>query len=107
MCSSDDLPGLSPDDLLGLPPKRDIEFVIDLMPDINLISLPPYRMVSTKLKELVEKGFVRSTMLPWGAPVLFIRKKNGPLRLCIDYHQLNQVTIRNTYPLPRINDLFD
>ena len=102
------------DDLLGLPPERDIEFAIDLVSDTTPISLPPYRMVPAKLKELkvqlqelVDKGFIRPSVSPWGAPVLFVRKKDGSLRLCIDYRQLNKVTIRNKYPLPRIDDLFD
>ena len=78
------------------------------------ISLPPYRMAPAKLKELkvqlqklVDKGFIRPSVSPWGAAVLFVRKKDGSLRLCIDYRQLNKVTIWNKYPLPRIDDLFD
>ena len=103
-----------PEDLPGLPPERDIEFAIDLIPGTAPISLPPYRMAPAELKELkaqlqelVDKGFVRPSVSPWGAPVLFVKKKDGSLRLCIDYRQLNKVTIRNKYPLPRIDDLFD
>ena len=78
------------------------------------ISIPPYRMTPAELKELkeqlrdlLEKGFIRPSTSPWGAPVLFVRKKDGLLRTCIDYRQLNKVTIKNRYPLPRIDDLFD
>ena len=63
--------------------------------------------LKVQLQELVDKGFIRPSVSPWGAPVLFVRKKDGSLRLCIDYRQLNKVTIRNKYPLPRIYDLFD
>ena len=103
-----------PDDLPGLPPEREIDFPIDLVPITAPISLPPYRMTPTKLKdlkaqlqELVDGGFIRPSISPWGAPVLFVKKKDGTWRLCIDYRQLNKVTIRNKYPLPRIDDLFD
>ena len=78
------------------------------------ISIPPYRMTSMELKELktqlqdlVDKGFIRPSVSPWDAPVLFIKKKDGTMRLCINYRQLNKVTIKNKYPLPRIDDLFD
>ena len=60
-----------------------------------------------QLKDLLDKGFIRPSVSPWGAPVLFVRKKDGSLRMCIDYRQLNKVTIKNKYPLPRIDDLFD
>ena len=103
-----------PDELPGLPPAREIEFEIELMPGTRPISIPPYRMAPAELKELkeqlqelVEKGFIRQSTSPWGAPVLFVRKKDGSLRLCIDYRQLNKVTTKNKYPLPRIDDLFD
>ena len=103
-----------PDDLLGLPPEREIDFPIDLIPGTAPISLPPYRMAPAKLKELktqlqelVDRGFIRPSISPWGAPVLFVKKKDDTWRLCIDYRQLNKVTIRNKYPLPRIDDLFD
>ncbi|KAL0544214.1 hypothetical protein IC582_019327 [Cucumis melo] len=103
-----------PDDLSGLPPDREIEFTIELLPGIAPISQAPYRMASSELKELkmqlqelVDKGCIRPSVSPWGAPVLFVKKKDGTLRLCIEYRQLNKVTIRNKYPLPRINDLFD
>ncbi|KAM1237846.1 hypothetical protein ACFX1X_039206 [Malus domestica] len=103
-----------PEDLPGLPSDREMEFVIDLLPGTNHISLTPYRMapaelreLKVQLQELVDKGFIQPSTSPWGAPVLFVRKKDGTLRLCIDYRQLNQVTIKNRYLLPRINDLFD
>ena len=103
-----------PDDLPGLPPEREIDFPIDLVPGTAPISLPPYRMAPAELKELkaqlqelVDGRFIRPSISPWGAPVLFVKKKDGTWRLCIDYRQLNKVTIRNKYPLPRIDDLFD
>ena len=98
----------------GLPPDRELEFAIYLLPSTTPISIPPYRMSPTELKELkvqlqdlVHKGFVRPNVSPWGAPVLFVKKKDGSFRLCIDYRQINKVTIKNKYPLPRIDDLFD
>ena len=103
-----------PDDFPGLPPPREIEFTIDLQLDTRLISIPPYQIAPLKLnelyaqlKELTEKSFIRPSSSPWGMPVLFARKKDGTMRLCIDYPQLNKVTIRNNYPLPRIDDMFD
>ncbi|KAM1963037.1 hypothetical protein ACFX16_023261 [Malus domestica] len=107
-------PDVFPEDLPGLPPNKDVEFVIDLLPVTNPISLTPYRMapaelreLKVQLQELVDKGFIQPSTSSWGAPVLFVRKKDGTLRLCIDYRQLNRVTIKNRYPLPRIDDLFD
>ncbi|KAL0546312.1 hypothetical protein IC582_016219 [Cucumis melo] len=98
----------------GLPPDREIEFTIELLPGTAPISQAPYRMAPSELKELkmqlqelVDKGYIRPSVSSWGAPVLFVKKKDGTLRLCIDYRQLNKVTIRNKYPLPRIDDLFD
>ena len=103
-----------PEDLPGLPPDREIEFEIELAPGTEPISIAPYRMAPAELKELkvqmeelLSKGFVKASTSPWGAPVLFVKKKDGSLRLCIDYRQLNKVTIRNQYPLPRIDYLFD
>ncbi|KAB2624761.1 S ribonuclease [Pyrus ussuriensis x Pyrus communis] len=107
-------PDVFPEDLPGLPPDRDVDFTVELLPGTNPISLTPYRMAPAKLRELkvqlqelVDKGFIQPSTSPWGAPVLFVRKKDGTLRLCIDYRQLNRVTIKNRYPLPRIDDLFD
>ncbi|XP_075104201.1 uncharacterized protein LOC142178490 [Nicotiana tabacum] len=109
-----DFPDVFPDDLPGLPPEREIEFPIDLVPGTTPISIAPYRMAPAELKELkaqlqelLEKGFICPSISPWGAPVLFVKKKDGTLRLFIDYRQLNKVTIKNKYPLPRIDDLFD
>jgi hypothetical protein len=98
----------------GLPPDREIEFTIDLFPGTQPIHKAPYRMAPAELKELkqqlqelLDRGFIRPSVSPWGAPVLFVQKKDGLMRLCIDYHELNRVTIKNKYPFPRIDDLFD
>ena len=103
-----------PDDLIELPPDRELEFTIDLVPGTTSISKAPYRMAPVELKELklqlqelLDKGFIRPSTSPWGAPVLFVKKKDGSMRLCIDYRELNRVTVKNKYPLPRIDDLFD
>ncbi|KAK9100149.1 hypothetical protein Scep_023579 [Stephania cephalantha] len=103
-----------PDDLPGLPPPRAIEFIIELIPGTQPIASRPYRMspseheeVRRQLDDLLEKGFIHPSMSPWGAPVLFVKKKDGSMRMCIDYRKLNQVTVKNRYPLPRIDDLFD
>src|SRR5262249_11052549 len=103
-----------PDELPGLPPKREIDFEIELMANTEPISKAPYRMAPVKLQELkkqlqelMDQGFVRPSVSPWGALVLFVKKKDGSVRLCIDYWELNKVTIKNRYPLPRIDDLFD
>ncbi|KAG8499085.1 hypothetical protein CXB51_005500 [Gossypium anomalum] len=102
------------EELPGLPLIREIEFAIDLVPRTSLISITPYRMALTELKELksqlqelTDKGFLRLNFSPWGAPVLFVKKKDESMRLCFDYRQHNKVTIKNKYPLPRIDDLFD
>jgi hypothetical protein len=98
----------------GLPPKRDIDFSINLMPGAALVLKSPYRMSTPELKELqlqleeiLKKGYIHPSVSPWGAPVLFVKKKDRKLRLCIDFRQLNKVTVKNKYPLPRIDDLFD
>ncbi|CAN1777094.1 Transposon Ty3-G Gag-Pol polyprotein [Linum perenne] len=103
-----------PEELHGLPPQREVEFDIEVIPGTAPISIPPYRMVSVELKELkeqlgelLEKGFIRPSVSPWGALVLFVKKKDGSLRLCIDYRKLNKATVKNRYPLPKIDDLFD
>ena len=107
-------PDVFPYDIVGLPPDREVEFTIDLIPGTEPISIPPYRMspaelreLKVRLEELLSKGFIRLSISPWGAPVLFVKKKDGSLRLCIDYRQLNRVTIRNQHPLPRIDELFN
>ena len=109
-----EFPDIFPADLPGLPPDRDTEFTIELIPGTTPISISPYRMaplelkkLKTQLQELLEKGFIQPSVSPWGAPVLFVKKKDGTLRLCIDYRQLNKVTVKNKYPLPRVDDLFD
>ncbi|KAA3460383.1 DNA/RNA polymerases superfamily protein [Gossypium australe] len=103
-----------PEELLGLPPDREVEFSIDLLPGTAPVSIAPYRMASKELvelkaqiQELLDRGFIRPSVSPWGAPVLFVKKKDGSMRMCIDYRQLNKLTIKNKYPLPRIDDLFD
>jgi hypothetical protein len=107
-------PDVFPEELLGMPPDRDIEFVIDLIPGTSPIAKRPYRMAASELTELKKQleelqrmGFIRPSSSPWGAPVLFVTKKDGSMRLCVDYRALNEVTIKNKYPLPRIDDLFD
>ena len=107
-------PDVFPDELVNLPPEREIEFEINLLPGTSPISKTPYRMALAELKELklqlqdlLERGFIRESGSPWGAPVLFVKKKNGTLRLCIDYRGLNNVTIKNKYPLPHIDESFD
>ena len=109
-----EFPHVFQDDISGLPPDRAIEFVIELIPGTESISIPPYRMAPAELKqlkaqleELLSKGFIRPSTSPWGALVLFVKKKDGSLRLCIDYRQLNRATIRNQYPLPHTDELFD
>ena len=109
-----EFPDVFPDDIAGLPTDREVEFTIDLIPWTEPISIPPYRMAPVELRELkaqldelLSKGFIQPSISPWGAPVLFVKKKDGSLRLCIDYRKLNRVTIRNQYPLPRIHKLFD
>ena len=106
--------GVFLDELSGLPPHRDVDFTIELHPSISSISMTPHRMahvesqeLKVQLQELLDKGFIRPSTSPWGAPVLFAKKKDKTLRLCIDYRQLNRVTIRNRYHWPRIDDLFD
>ena len=112
--SVSDFPDVFPEELLGLPPHREIEFAIDVVPGATPASITPYKMAPLELKELklqlqelLEKGFIRPSVSPWGAPVLFVKKKDGTLRLCIDYRQLNKLTVKNKYQLPRIDDLFD
>jgi hypothetical protein len=101
-------------ELPGMPSDQDIKFVIELKPGTSPIYKTPYRMATPELlelnehiKELLEKGFIHPSSSPWGAPVIFVLKKDGIQRLCVDYHALNEVTVKNKYPLPRIDDLFD
>jgi hypothetical protein len=107
-------PDVFPDDLLGMPPDRDIKFIIELQPGTAPISKRSYRMppnelaeLKIQLQDLLDKGFIRPSASPWGCPALFVKKKDNSLRLCVDYRPLNEVTIKNKYPLPRIDILFD
>jgi hypothetical protein len=107
-------PDVFPDDLPGMPLDRDIEFSIELLPSTAQISKRPYRMdvkdpdeLKKQIEELLSKGFIRPSSSSWGAPTLFVHKKDGSRRMCVDYRSLNDVTIKNKYPLPRIEDLFD
>nr|GFA39458.1 DNA/RNA polymerases superfamily protein [Tanacetum cinerariifolium] len=109
-----EFPDVFTDELPGIPPVREVEFSIKLIPGAEPISKGTYRMAPIELKELkdqlqelLERGFIRPSVSPWGAPVLFVKKKDGSMILCIDYRELSKITIRNRYPLPRINDLFD
>ncbi|GJT22207.1 putative reverse transcriptase domain-containing protein [Tanacetum coccineum] len=109
-----DFPEVFPEDLSGLPLTRQVEFQIDLVPGVAPVARAPYRLapsemkeLSEQLKELSDKGFIRPSSSPWGAPVLFVKKKDGSFRMCIDYRELNKLTVKNRYPLPRIDDLFD
>ncbi|GJS17211.1 putative reverse transcriptase domain-containing protein, partial [Tanacetum coccineum] len=109
-----DFPEVFPEDLPGLPPARPVEFQIDLIPGAAPVARAPYRLAPSEMKELSEqlqelsdKGFIRPSSSPWGAPVLFVKKKDGSFRMCIDYRELNKLTVKNRYPLPRIDDLFD
>ncbi|XP_057439895.1 uncharacterized protein LOC130731637, partial [Lotus japonicus] len=109
-----DFADVFPGDVPGLPPVRDVEFVIDIVPGTGPISIAPYRMapaelaeLKSQLEDLSAKGFIRPSVSPWGAPVLLVKKKDGRSRLCVDYRQLNRATIKNRYPLPRIDDLMD
>ncbi|GKC71733.1 putative reverse transcriptase domain-containing protein, partial [Tanacetum coccineum] len=103
-----------PEDLPGISPARKVEFQIDLVPGAAPVARAPYRLAPSEMKELAEqlqelsdKGFIRPSSSPWGAPVLFVKKKDGSFRMCIDYRELNKLTVKNRYPLPRIDDLFD
>jgi hypothetical protein len=109
-----DFPDVFLEELSGMPPDREVEFVIDLLPGTTPISKRPYMMSVEELKELKkqltelqEAGYIRSSSSPWGALVLFVQKKDGSQRMCVDYRSLNDVTVKNKYLLPRIEDLFD
>ncbi|GJX30777.1 putative reverse transcriptase domain-containing protein, partial [Tanacetum coccineum] len=98
----------------GLPSNRQVEFQIDLVPSAAPVARAPYQLALSKMKELSEqlqelsdKGFIRPSSSHWGAPVLFVKKKDGSFQMCIDYLELNKLTVKNRYPLPRIDDLFD
>ena len=107
-------PLVFPDELPGLPPDIQVEFCIDLVPGAVPITQAPYMLapfemqeLMTQLQELLDKGFIRPSSSLWGAPILFVKKKDETMRMCIDYRELNKVTIKNRYHLPRIDDLFD
>ncbi|GJY51952.1 putative reverse transcriptase domain-containing protein [Tanacetum coccineum] len=109
-----EFPDVFLEDLSGIPPDRKFEFQIDLIPGVTPIAKTPYRLAPSEIKELmsqlqelVDKGFIRPSSSPWGALILFVKKKDGSMRMCIDYHELNKVTVKNVYPLPRIHDHFD
>ena len=109
-----EFPEVFPDEIPDVPPEREVEFSIDLVPGTKPVSMAPYRMSASELAELkkqledlLDKKFVRPSVSPWGAPMLLVKKKDGSTRLCVDYRQLNKVTIKNRYPLPRIDDLMD
>nr|GEW37406.1 retrotransposon protein, putative, Ty3-gypsy subclass [Tanacetum cinerariifolium] len=114
VCDEKEFREVFPEDLHGFPPARQVEFQIDLVPGAAPVARAPYRLapaemqeLSTQLQDLYDKGFIRTSSSPWGAPVLFVKKNNGSFRMCIDYRELNKLTVKNRYPLPRIDDLFD
>ncbi|GJU32429.1 putative reverse transcriptase domain-containing protein [Tanacetum coccineum] len=109
-----EFPEVFQEELPGLPPAQQVEFQIDLVPGAAPVARALYRLapaelqeLSTQLQELSDRGFIRPSSSPWGAPVLFVKKKDGSFRMCIDYRKLNRLTVKNRYPLPRIDDLFD
>src|SRR4030067_2410880 len=109
-----DFPEVFPDEIPDVPPEREVEFSIDLVPGTKPVSMAPYRMSASvlaelkkQLEDLLDKKFVRPSVSPWGAHVLLVKKKDGSMRLCVDYRQLNKGTIKNRYPLLRIDDLMD
>jgi hypothetical protein len=109
-----EFPDVFPEDLPGLPPERDVEFVIELKPGTTPISKRSYRMppnelaeLKTQLQDFLEKRFIRPSSSPWGCLEIFVKKKDQTLQMCVDYRPLNEVTMKNKYPLPRINILFD
>ncbi|GKG03678.1 hypothetical protein Tco_0311314, partial [Tanacetum coccineum] len=104
-----DFPDVFLEHLPGLPPTRQVEFQIDLVPGAAPIARAPYRLAPSEMKELSEqlqelsdKGFIRPSSSPWGAPDMFVKKKDGSFRMCIDYRELNKLTVKNRYPLPRM-----
>ncbi|GJZ08362.1 hypothetical protein Tco_0542645, partial [Tanacetum coccineum] len=109
-----DFPEVFCENLSGIPPARQVEFQIDLVPGIAPVVRAPYRLAPSEMKELAEQlqelsenGFIRPSSSPWGAPILFVKKKDGSFRMCINYRKLNKLIVKNRYPLPRIDDLFD
>ena len=109
-----EFPDVFPEELPGVPLEREVDLSIEVLQGTTPISRAPYLMAPTELKELktqlhelLDKGFIRPSVSPWGAPVLFVKKKDGTLWMCIDYRQISKVTIKNKYLMPRIEDLFD
>ena len=109
-----EFPDVFPEELPGIPLEREVDLSIEIVPGTTPMSRAPYKMAPTELKELksqlqelMDKGFIRPSVSPWGAPVLFVKNKDGTLRMCIGYRQINKVIVKNRYPLPRIEDLFD
>lgn len=109
-----EFPDVFPDDLPGNSPDHEVTFQINLVPGAIPIAKAPYRLapsvmkeLMSQLQELLDKGFIRPSSTPWGAPILFMKNKDGSMRMCIDYRELNKQTVKNKYPLPRIDDLFD
>jgi hypothetical protein len=107
-------PDVFPEELPGMPPDRDIEFIIELIPGTAPIAQRPYRMnpqelieLKKQLDDMLRKRLIRPSASPWGSPIIFVDKRDGTIRLCVDYRKLNDVTIKNKYPLPKIEDLFD
>jgi hypothetical protein len=114
ICVVCDYADVFPAELASIPPERDAAFEIKLIPGTQPIHKAPYRMapkeqveLKQQLDDLMAKGFIRRSRSPWASPVLFVEKKDKSKRLCVDYHALNQVTIKNKYPLPRIEVLFE
>ena len=109
-----EFPDVFPEELPGIPLEREVDLAIEIVPGTVPMSRAPYKMAPMELKELksqlqelLDKGFIRPSVSTWGAPVLFVKKKDGTLQMYIDYRQINKVTVKNKYPLPRIEDLFD
>jgi hypothetical protein len=112
--TASEYPDVFLEELPGMPPDCEIEFVIEVVPGTAPIFKRPYRMAANQLaklkeqlQELLDKRYIRPSASPWGAPIIFVPKKDGTQRMCVDYRSLNEVTIKNKYPLPRIDDLFD
>ena len=106
-------PYVFPEELPDIPLEREVDLSIEIIPGTTPMSRAPYRMAPKELKELksqlqelMEKGFIQPSVFPWSAPILFVKKKDGTLRMCSDYRQINKVTLKNRYPLSRIEDLF-
>ena len=109
-----DFPDVFPEELPRVPPERQVEFHIDLVPDAAPITKAPYQLaplemqeLSAQLQELLDREFIRPSSSPWGEPILFVKKMDGSYRMCINYMELNKLMVKNRYPLPRIDDLFD